>query len=93
MAVKQAKSRPFVLVAETLGSHDLHGISSRAGFQANGALTFDAEVGWIDQPTPAVAIIDGGADEEWAEMLRRRGLLVLVYDEVTSKHLPPRTGR
>lgn len=68
---------------------------SRNGFRVAGPFASTSEVsGWIERWTPAVAILDAvlndGSTADLAEAMRRRGVLVLVHEEVSAT---PRRGR
>lgn len=85
----QTDIRPILLVAQnvTFIGQIFCDVAARRGFRVAGPFVSTAEVlGWIERWTPAVAILDAslhdGPTDDLAEVLRRRGVLVLVHGEV-----------
>ena len=85
----QTEAQPHILIAEhgSLMFGELKKVIVQNGFRVAGPFGSTAELaGWIERWTPAVAILGtalrDGSTDELAEVLRRRGVLVLVHDEV-----------
>lgn len=96
-SMHQATYHPLAVIAErdALAKQEFLGSTTRNGLQLVGPFSTNAEVlDWVKQQTPAVAILDTALDDgptdNLADILRQRGVLVLVHEEfyVSSTSMP-----